>query len=138
MRINQVPSCCGAAVIHDLGFNGTYDEALIDYKKFEDTITRYLNKSFSQFTIILNDRQKERLHRRLVEFGFKRVSQVRGKSSQNLHTYLYLRPVKEPFIATLDTPQRQKESDLKVKVNDKIQLFRRELIALEKEINTSR
>lgn len=102
-RINQVPSCCGAAIIHDLGrgpFEFETDKSISYVEKKISTST------YTQYTIILDDYQRGRMGVRLEKLGFVRVSEMRNHSTKSiLHTYMFSRKTDrntDPKIASVD------------------------------------
>lgn len=85
MRINQVPSCCGAAIIHDLN---SYPAKL----GFEEALKQKVatnSGAYSQFTIILAGVQEANLGMIVRRLGFVPVSTiVNNRSGNPLHTYM--------------------------------------------------
>lgn len=91
-RINQVPSCCGAAVIHNLDTEfAEYKQRSLDYVKKK--ITSNVHHYYNEYIIILNDLQVTRIGHDLVALGFVKVSEVKNKNTRRvLHTFIYSRP----------------------------------------------
>lgn len=85
MRINQVPSCCGAAIIHDLN---SYPVKL----GFEEALKQKVATNsvlYSQFTIILSQQQEAAFGKVVRKLGFVPVSVITNNRSGNLlHTYM--------------------------------------------------
>ncbi len=107
LKVNSFAACCGIKIIHDFGYTSitsgrrsspalkSIKKAIQDALDYGDSRYWYMgvrplgkNTPNAMTLIALNSTQKKKLHKTLLDEGFKLVSQGYNRNHKNIN-YLY-------------------------------------------------